>query len=135
VEIDLVDKHGVSLDRRVIALDAPQSAAHDWAWQAAGTYARALAPHLEAAAARFRSRERAVADAATGTIASTLVQHGLFERRAERDRAAACDTRRALAAAARDAIHQHDTRARIAGARVRTIATFSSARNAETPRR
>lgn len=135
VEIDLVDKEGASLDRRVAALDAGEAAAHAWAHRAAARRARALGPRFDAAAARRQARERAVAGAASESIASTLVQHGLFERRAERNRAAATSLRGALAGAARAAIRRHTTRARIVRARVRTIATFAFCKEEETPQR
>ena len=76
-------------------------------------------------AARRIARERAVAAAALETIASTLVQGGLFDRRAVRKRDAGNELRTSAAAALRAAIAGHLRASRLQAPRVRVIAVFT----------
>ncbi|MDQ3171468.1 MAG: hypothetical protein M3Q55_15140, partial [Acidobacteriota bacterium] len=76
---------------------------------------------------RYAARERAVSAATLETIASTLVQGGLFDRRAIRHRDARNDARATAAGALSAATANLERGGRIATARVRLVAVFSKA--------
>ena len=128
VGIDLVDEADASVERAVVAVQGERAAAMELAARAAERRGAVIRRGIAARASRRIARERAVSAAALETIAATLVQGGLFDRRALRQRAAdterRADVSRALAAAI-----AHLTRAgRIQAARLREIAAFTKQR-------
>ena len=130
VEIDLVDEAGASIERAVVAVHGERAAAMTVSARAAARRAAAIRRGLAARTRRRVARERAVSFATLETIATALVQGGLFDRRAIRQRAAdterRADVSRALAAAI-----AHLTRAgRIQAVRLREIAAFTKRREA-----
>ncbi len=126
VEIETVVEGGAALDRRVFALRAGVEAAVTWGRSWAASRMPRLARALAARAARRTARELDVRDAALASVGAPLRQDGLFERRADRQRAADAGAREAVASATRDAIARHAADARITAARARAIATFRS---------
>ena len=127
VEIDLVDEAGATVERTLIAARGERADAISAASAIAGQRASALRRPLHARARRRAARERAVSAATLETIASTLVQGGLFDRRGVRQHDAR-EEARAIAACALDAATGHiDRAARIHSARLRVVAAFTKA--------
>ncbi len=130
VEIDCVDVSGGSIERRVVALKAPVDEARAWgrAW---GMRRRSrLRRAIAARASRRIVREHAIRDAALETVRPVLRQDGLFERRADRGRAADAEARAQVLTAFRDAIERHAGASRITGIRVRIVASFAMSKAA-----
>jgi superfamily II DNA or RNA helicase len=130
LEIDAVDAAGASLDRQVVPLNAAEPDARRSALEAAARRQARLGRALASRAARRIAREHAVRDAALSTIQPALRQDGLFERRADRDRAADRAARGRVLAAARDATARDAAQSRVAAVRLRVVARFTMGRPA-----
>lgn len=130
IEIDAVDAAGASIDRQAVALNAAEPDARRWAAGAASRRQARLGRPLAARAARRISREHAVRDAALSTIQPALRQDGLFERRADRDRAADSAARGRVLAGAHEAAALHAAQSRIAAVHLRVVARFTTGRAA-----
>jgi len=124
LEIDAVDAAGASIDRQVVALHAAEPEARRSALEAAARRRARLGRALASRAARRIAREHAVRDAALSTIQPVLRQDGLFERRADRDRAADSAARARVLAASRDAIARDAAASRITAIHLRVVARF-----------
>jgi hypothetical protein len=130
IEVDAVDAAGASIDRQVVALHAAEPDARQWAVEAAARRQARLGRALASRAARRIAREDAVRDAALSTIQPALRQDGLFERRADRGRAADRAARGRVLAAARDATALYAAQAHIAAVHLRIVARFTMGRAA-----
>lgn len=125
IETEWIDAAGAVAERRVTAFGALEEASHARARACAQRRRRWLRRVLAARSARRISREAAVLAAALEPARALLRQDGLFERRADRARAAGAAARERLRREAESAVACHRDAARIVAARSRTIAVVT----------
>lgn len=124
VQVALTSPSGEIVDRSVRAIGAGEAAAAGWgAVTAARAAARARRALLTRAVRRV-AREKAVASAALESIASTRVQRGLFDLRADRADRSRAFTRAQVLLERRARIAGHLALGGVAAARVEVLAVF-----------
>lgn len=131
IQISLASASGEILDRSALAIAADEGDAGACGAKLAARIAATTRGALLARAARRVARERAVAAAALETIASTRVQRGLFDHRADRVQTAQARARADTAIERRARIARHLALRRVASARVEVVAVFR--KDAPTP--
>jgi len=124
VDIECRASSGFVIDRRVVGVAADPDRARAWAADFSRRLRDRLRRPLAARGRRRIAREQAVLGSARASLRTGPGQAGLFERRAERERAGAAEARALLTTAADAAIARHRAESRIAAAVSRTIASF-----------